>query len=153
MNNITLNWSAEDRVRIDKLIGLLEGLTDPVRVLPASNAQIPGQVTIAELLNESTIGQVADTATETPQEASQEVVEEQAPTEPAKAQDEPQEAKTEAPAPTVTKQDILQKVIALCGAGKKAEAKDIITTYADSVSDLPNSALVEVWDKLTALEG
>lgn len=138
MNNITLNWSAEDRARIDKLIGLLEGLNAAAEAKGLVETKVVEEVILEP---------------ETPQEASQEVVEEQTPTEPEKAQDEPQEAKTEAPAPTVTKQDILQKVIALCGAGKKAEAKDIITTYADSVSDLPNSALVEVWDKLTALEG
>lgn len=107
MNDITINWSAEDRVRIDKLIRLLEDIS-------ATQNPIPEQVT------------------EIPQEVSASVVQE---------------------TPTVTKQDILQKVIALCGIGKKAETKDIITTYADSVSDLPDSALMEVWNKLIALEG
>ena len=145
MNNITLNWSAEDRARIDKLIGLLE------QVVTVAEAQgIVERVTVDEDLNipESTMGQV----NETPQEAPEPVEQEQTPQETENAQNEPQAVETEAPAPSVTKQDILQKVIALCGKGKKAEAKDIITTYADSVSDLPNSALVEVWNKLTALE-
>jgi hypothetical protein len=79
-------------------------------------------------------------------------MEEQTPIETENAQNEPTEEETAAPVQNVSRQDILQKVIALCGAGKKAEAKDIITTYADSVSDLPESTLAEVWDKLTALE-
>lgn len=137
MNNITLNWSQEDRLRIDKLIYLLEGL----------NAAAVSKGLIEEVVVEEVLD-LPQAATET-------------------AQDEPQEVKNEeiteedirlttnldACEPTVTKQDILQKVIALCGAGKKAEAKDIITTYADSVSDLPDDTLNEVWDKLTALEG
>ena len=150
MNNITINWSAEDRLRIDKLISLLEGLN----VAAEAKGLIERKV-VEEIIYEpeSTMGQVNDTPTETPQEALQEVVEEQTPPETENVPDEPTEEETATPAPTVSKQDILQKVIALCGAGKKAEAKDIITTYADSVSDLPESALNEVWDKLTALEG
>lgn len=128
MNNITINWSAEDRARIDKLIALLEGLTP-------STCQCADP--LDSLLNPP------KKATEMPQDAPQEVKQVQTPLVVEKAKDEPK----------VTKQDILQKVIALCGAGKKAETKDIITTYADSVSDLPDSALIEVWDKLIALEG
>lgn len=145
MNNITLNWSAEDRARIDKLIALLEQcaaskpaetyveevIVEPEDYDTPKGDEIPGQVTVHELVAEM------------PQEAPEPVEQEQA----------PQEDETTQNEPTVTKQDILQKVIALCGAGKKAEAKDIITTYADSVSDLPDEALAEVWDKLTALEG
>ena len=198
MNNITLNWSTEDRLRIDKLIGLLEqvvtvaeakGIVERVIVDEPLDDQVPGQLKFPEtgvvparcenckhltVHNSPTLYAYCektrysfepfqtDTRThfcsfcelaETPQEAPEPVEQVQTPQEPENAQDEPQAAETEAPAPTVSKQDILQKVIALCGAGKKAEAKDIITTYADSVSDLPDSALAEVWDKLTALEG
>lgn len=145
MNNITLNWSQEDRLRIDKLIGLLEQV-----VVAAEAANVIERVTVDEDLNIP--GQLTfdETVAETPAEAPEPVEQEQTPQEPETAQDEPQAVENE---PTVTKQDILQKVIALCGVGKKAEAKDIITTYADSVSDLPESALIEVWDKLIALEG
>ena len=143
MNNITLNWSAEDRLRIDKLIGLLEGLTVAAEAKGLIERKVVEEIIYEPDKNEA----------ETPQEAPQEVEQEQTPPEAENAQDEPTEEETTTPAPTVSKQDILQKVIALCGAGKKAEAKDIITTYAASVSDLPDEALAEVWDKLTALEG
>lgn len=142
MNNIILNWSQEDRLRIDKLIGLLEQV-----VTVAEAANIVERITVDEDLN------IPETVAELPQEAPEPVEQVQTPQEPENAQDEPQEAETTAPVPTVTRQDILQKVIELCGKGKKAEAKDIITTYADSVSDLPESALVEAWDRLIALEG
>lgn len=135
MNNITINWSAEDRARIDKLIALLEAqASSPCRCNDGLDSLLHPPKAEAETPAE---------ATETPQEAPAPVEQEQTPPAVVEAKDEPK----------VTKQDILQKVIALCGAGKKAETKDIITTYADSVSDLPESALVEVWDKLTALEG
>lgn len=143
MNNITLNWSAEDRARIDKLIGLLEGL----------NVAAEAKGLIERKVVEEIIYEPDENEAEQPQEAPQEVIEEQTPPETENVPDEPTEEETAAPVPTVSKQDILQKVIALCGAGKKAEAKDIITTYADSVSDLPDSTLADVWDKLTALEG
>ena len=141
MNNITLNWSAEDRARMDKLIGLLEQVVE----INVANG-IVERVTVDEVLDEP------EAVAEQPQEAPQDVMEEQMPLETATVENYHQEVEEAAPAPTVSKQDILQKVIALCGAGKKAEAKDVITTYADSVSDLPDSALDEVWDKLTALE-
>lgn len=127
--NVTVELCKEDRIRLDTIITALGIITGQLDKTPAPT--------------EDEVIYVPDTVAETPAEAPQE---------PEIVQDEPVEVKDEAPAPTVTKQDILQKVIALCGKGKKAEAKDVITTYADSVSDLPDSALVEVWDKLTALE-
>lgn len=138
MNNITINLSAEDRARIDTLNTALGMLISHLEGVNAAN-EAKGLIETKEV---DEVIYTPDTAAETPAEAPQEVVEEQTPPAEEIAQDEP----------TVTKQDILQKVIELCGKGKKAEAKNIITTYADSVSDLPDSALTEVWDKLTALE-
>lgn len=150
MNTITINWSHEDRLRIDRLVGLLESLV----VAEEAKGTI-ARITVDEDLNisESTMGQANDTPAETPQNAPEPVEQVQTPPATENTQDEPQEAETVAPVPTVTKLDIQQKVIELVGKGKKAVVKDIITTYADSVSDLPESALVEVWDKLIALEG
>lgn len=149
MNNITIALDVEDRIRIDKLntnltilnaalgavIGHLEGVNAANEKKGLIHTEVveevihvPGQVSIDE---------------QTPQEAPQEVVEEQTPSAPETVQNEP----------TVTKNDIQQKVIALVGKGKKAEVRDIITTYADNVSGLPDSTLIEVWDKLIALEG
>lgn len=62
-------------------------------------------------------------------------------------------AETVAPQPTVSHADIQRKVVTLSAAGKKAEVREIVTKYAKKVSDLPEDKLVEVMDKLTALEG
>lgn len=163
MNNITIALDVEDRIRIDKLntnltiinaalgaiIGHLEGVNAANEAKGLIHTEVveevihvPGQVSIDE-----------ETAQE-PAEAPQEVVEEQTtPPAPETVQDEPQEGKDDEPAPTVTKQDIQQKVIELVGKGMKAAVRDIITTYADNVSGLPDSTLNEVWRKLIALEG
>ena len=144
-NNITIitQLSLDDQIRIDKLTTVLTRLAQCLEA--TGNLQT---VTHDEVLIDE-----PDTVAETPQEAPEPVEQEQTPPEAETPQDEPAEAEEATPAPSVSKQDILQKVIALCGAGKKAEAKDIITTYADSVSDLPECALDEVWGKLIALEG
>lgn len=177
MNNIIIELCKEDRARLDilnkalaMLTGQLEGInaaleakgiietvvtqevisttdtTEPwdtrdLHQEAAEETQLPGHAKPHEML--------AKKAAEAPQE----VVEEQAPPTPETVQDEPQEGKDDELAPTVTKQDIQQKVIELVGKGKKAEVRDIITTYADNVSGLPDSTLNEVWARLTALEG
>lgn len=145
MNNITIELCQEDRIRIDTLnrgLGLIAGLLEGINAANEAKGlihtevvdeviHVPGQVSIDE-----------ETAQE-PAEAPQEVVEEQTPPAPETVQDEP----------TVTKNDIQQKVIELVGKGMKAAVRDIITTYADNVSGLPDCTLNEVWDKLIALEG
>lgn len=155
MNNITIELCKEDRDRLDilnkalaMLTGQLEGINAALEakgiietVVTEEVIHVPGQVSIDELVAQE------------PQEAPEPVEEVQPLPITVTVLDEPVECDTAAPVPSVTKQDILAKVIELCGKGKKAEAKDVITTYADSVSDLPDSALVEVWDKLVALEG
>lgn len=143
MNNITIELCKEDRFRLDTLNAALTLIVDRLDGINAANEAkglIETKVVDEPISNDlwDTQGLHQDVA-----EAPQEVVEEQTPPAEEIAQDEP----------TVTKPDILAKVIELCGKGKKAEAKDVITTYADSVSDLPDSALAEVWDKLIALEG
>ena len=167
MNNITIALDVEDRIRFDKLntnltilnaamsavISRLEGLTAAEEVI-----HVPGQVSIDEEATQEPSGSHEvcwDTRDlhQEPAEAPEPVEEVQPLPITVTVLDEPQEAETEAPVPNVTKADILAKVIELCGKGKKPEAKDVITTYADSVSDLPDSALIEVWDKLVALEG
>ena len=146
MNNITIALDVEDRIRIDKL-------NTNLTILNKALAMLAGQLEGVNAANEAKglietveveeVISTPDTSTELPQEAPQEVVEEQTPPAEENARDEP----------TVTKQDIQQKVIELVGKGKKAEVRDIITTYADNVSGLPDDTLNEVWKKLTALEG
>lgn len=85
---------------------------------------------------------------------------------PAEAPEKPQEApKPEADkVPTeepnaaqaenaATLADIQKKVVALSAAGKKAQVRDIVKAYAERVSLIPEDKIIEVWDKLNALEG
>ena len=64
-----------------------------------------------------------------------------------------------APAPEVpaakscTKADLSQLVVRLSAAGLKAQVREIITAYADRVSNIPEDKYAEVMAKLTALEG
>ena len=163
MNNITIALGVEDRIRIDKLntnltilnaamgavIGHLEGINAALEAKGLIETvevdeviHVPGQVSIDEETARTDLWDTRGLHQE-PQEAPQEVEEVQPLPITVTAQNEP----------TVTKTDIQQKVIELVGKGKKAEVRDIITTYADNVSGLPDSTLNEVWDKLTALEG
>lgn len=54
---------------------------------------------------------------------------------------------------TITAADVQAKVISLVQTGKKDEVKTIITAYAPRVGEIPEDKLVEVMDKLKALEG
>ena len=68
---------------------------------------------------------------------------------------------TPAPAPAqeapaakpCTKADLSQLVVRLSAAGLKAQVREIITAYADRVSNIPEDKYAEVMAKLTALEG
>ena len=68
-------------------------------------------------------------------------------------------APASAPAPEVpaakpcTKADLSQLVVRLSAAGLKAQVREIITAYADRVSNIPEDKYAEVMAKLTALEG
>ena len=71
----------------------------------------------------------------------------------------PASAPASAPAPEVpaakpcTKADLSQLVVRLSAAGLKAQVREIITAYADRVSNIPEDKYAEVMAKLTALEG
>jgi hypothetical protein len=163
MNNITIELCKEDRDRLDILNKALAMLTGQ---LEGINAALEAKGIIETVVTEEVISTDPWDTRDLHQEAAeapQEVVEEQTPPAPETDQDEPALTVAEEDplqnvialcGAAVTKQDILQKVIALCGVGKKAKAaaKDIITTYADSVTGLPDSALAEVWGKLCAME-
>ena len=147
MNNITIELCKEDRDRLDimnKALAMLTGQLEGINT--ALEARRPVHVVEVDV-------DIPDTSTELPQEAPEPVEEVQPLPITVTVLDEPQEAETEAPVPNVTKNDIQQKVIELVGKGKKAEVRNIITTYADNVSGLPDSTLNEVWARLTALEG
>ena len=52
-----------------------------------------------------------------------------------------------------TKADLSQLVVRLSAAGLKAQVREIITAYADRVSNIPEDKYAEVMTRLTALEG
>lgn len=63
-------------------------------------------------------------------------------------------AKPAAPAAEpVKKSDVQAAIVRLVAMGKKAEARDIVKSYAASVSAIPEDVLAEVMDKLKTLEG
>lgn len=133
-NTITIELCAEDRERLDKLTAALE-------------KRVNQETTIT--LDPIQQRQAVET-TETPTMAEDETP---APTTPPPAEETPTEAENEPQKPTITKEQIKQKVNQLCASSAdKMMVREIIFTYARSISDLPEDKLGEVWDKLTALE-
>lgn len=129
MNSITIELCAEDRARIDKVIGLLEQYLAPdIALAPAPVIPV-------------------ETPKETPKEQTPEPAAPTAPVEP------PKEEKPEAPAPTstATVDDLRKMVITLSSAGRKDEAKAVIKSYADKVSEVPADKIDECLAKLNAL--
>jgi hypothetical protein len=178
-NTITIRLSDDDRARLDKLTAALEKsaakncesyvqsavqmATTAARVMPAEESQEPAGATEAEPAEKNTPEQNEPVvATEEPQETA-EPAEKNTPeqNEPVVATEEPQETAEPTPAepepakPSVTLEQIQQKVVKLAAAGKKAAVKDIITAYGAKVSDLKDQPEKwnEVWGKLNALEG
>jgi hypothetical protein len=151
MNNIIIELSAEDRARLAHISVALGRLADVLersatQEAPTANTPDPIKEKLAEVLAATEAPKNAPTATET-----------QAPSDTLPWEERPTAEET-APAeeakPTVTTEQIRQKVILLSAAGgqKKAKAREIVSAYAPKISDLPEDKLTEVWDKLTALE-
>lgn len=68
------------------------------------------------------------------------------------AKESPKKTTQEA-TPQFTVADIQKKTVALCAAGKKPEVREIISSYADRVSQIPADKIDEVMERLIALEG
>lgn len=143
MNNITIELCAEDRARLDRIAYLLDRQTTPTTA-EANTESIPEQMTI------DTVPEEAPTeSTQKPTDAQNDVTPTTTP--PA------DETLTEAKKPSVSLEQIQQKVMQLAaanGGAKKAKVRDIISTYGTKVSDLKEQEdkWDEVWSKLTALE-
>ena len=144
MNTITIELCAEDRARLDKLTAALE--------LNAKQ-EAPG----LEVKQTKTAKKKGETPTETPTAPTNDP----APITNTPEEEKPTESATEAPAakaePSVTFEQIQQKVVQLCagfGGAKKPQVREIINGYGVKVSDLKDQPdkWDEVWDRLTALE-
>ena len=162
MNNITITHElcAEDRARLDRLTAALEALQPTsVHLNPPICKADPEQMTIADLEKKlaETLARTNDPA-DTPKNATEEAEamtpptpqpEEEKPTEEEDAQPE------QAEEPTVTLEQIQQKVVQLAAGNngaKKAKVREIVNAYAKKVSDLPEDKWSEVWSQLTDLE-
>ena len=139
MNTITIELCAEDRARLDRLTAALEARASA----PTTEAPVKAQPKA--------------TPTEAPSKPAE------APSKPAEPPEEPKKEEPAAPweeptaAPTVTLEQIQQKVVTLAtmaGGTKKVKVREIISAYGAKVSDLKDhpDKWQEVWDRLTALE-
>lgn len=140
MNTITIELSAEDRARLDKLTEVLE-LAGKGGTCNCKAEDKPAPKTKQSK---------PEKAAETPTEAADE------PT-PTTTTTEEKPPETATAAPTVTLEQIQQKVVQLAagnGGAKKAQVREIISAYGAKVSDLKEQPdkWGEVWAKLTALE-
>lgn len=151
-NTITIELCAEDRARLDKLTAALEAHLPPVINFSAPTAKTTEGKQLADKLEKVT--EAAETATEDaePAEATTPL-----PWEPAETPAQPTEqpAPVKEAKPSVTKEQIQQKVIQLAagfGGTKKAAVREIVNAYAAKVTDIPEDKWTEVWEKLTALE-
>lgn len=160
-NHITIELCEADRARIDCLIHLGESVID--RLPKHINISTPDQtklLTDEEQAKLSAI--VASAKTEEPAkgatETAQDATEAPTPTEDTPPWEENPTAAENEPDPTVTLEQIQQKVVQLCVADagkKKAQVREVINLYGTKVSDLKDQPEKwgEVWSKLTALEG
>lgn len=145
MNHITIELCTEDRVRLDRIAELLEKQAGAEANHCACNCKtenIPEQMTIDTAPVEATTD-----ATAKPADVQTEV----APT----TTTPTDETLIEVKKPSVSLEQIQQKVMQLAATNngaKKDRVRDIISTYAKKVSELPEDKWDEVWGKLLALE-
>jgi hypothetical protein len=156
-NTITIELCAEDRARLDRLTTALERL-QPTTFITSDVEADPDQLTIDDVQQRlaDTMAKV-ETPTEAPKNATEEAKAEALPIIPPEEEKPTAEetAPTEPAKPTVTLEQIQQKVVQLAagnGGAKKAKVREIVNAYAKKVSDLPEDKWTEIWDKLTALE-
>lgn len=125
MNNITIELCQEDRARLDRILDALEKR-------PACDRCVESAVRLA---------------TNAPQEAADAPV-------PAATPEPAQDIPAEQPAKPVEAPTVAQlqkKVSQVIAAGMKAEAKAIIKSYADSISDVPEAKRAEAIERLEQL--
>lgn len=143
MNKITIEFCAEDRARIDRLIAALENApvgtlvevegiapTEPEKPTEAK----PEPVTVITEPNNWSPGGSPDSEIVEPEVVDPEIFD----------------------GPAITLEQIQQKVVSICAANgaKKADVKAIINKYGTKVSDLKDQQdkWPEVWKALIALE-
>lgn len=144
-NNITIELCAEDRARLDRLAEALERRACDKCVISA----VECIKTTLETKNESV-----------PQASTKPLTEEKTPeVQPATDVEEAQitepneEPATEPNLPTVDRAELRAKVIELSAKGLKEQTRDIIRSYAQTVTAVPEDKVAECYAQLIALEG
>ena len=157
-NTITIELCAEDRARLDRLAEALEKRNcdqcvetalkfSTLRIAPTPETD-PIQEKLAETLAK------AEEVAETPKNATEET-EPSTPTMTPSEEEEPTQEETAQPqsTKTVSRDELKAKVVRLCANGFKAQARDVVKAYAETVRDIPEEKLAECYEKLEALEG
>ena len=170
-NTITIELCQADRERLNHLIDSIDGvgallmqLIDQgapklsiTKLKPGDPGYTPHEDDLSVQLK-ATLDKAKEDPAQAPKNATGATEENTAPnTRPVEetATDEAPAPSAEAKAPTVTLEQIQQKVVQLAagnGGAKKAAVREIVNAYAKKVSDLPADKWGEVWSKLTALE-
>lgn len=148
---ITHELSAEDRKRIDDLtqgLGYLAGLVSQlVQAGPYREDKDAVQPQEKELPQEDPLSTL-------PAEVKADALAEEHPVEnpfPEVTQEAPAEPETKQDVPAVTKDDVRKIFVKLAASGKKEQARDIVTAYASSITDLSDDVVAAVYVKLSTL--
>lgn len=157
-NIITFEFCAEDRARLDRLAEALERRTcdqcvaSALEAMQANQPQPtepdPVQKALAETLNRATKAQ------KSPENAAGEAEVPTPATTPQK-EETPKDEKPAAPATEkkVSQTDVRALYVKLSAGGKKKEAQAIILPISTTISGIPDDKVLEVYKKLSALEG
>lgn len=167
MNNIIITHElcAEDRARLDRLTAALEALQPPTMhvELPTfkrvDNESDPDQLTLDDIQQKlaETLAKTNDHAE--PSKNAPGATEDETPSTTHVEEEKPTHEEDDLPEqtvePTVTLEQIQQKVVQLAAGNngaKKAKVREIVNAYAKKVSDLPEDKWSEIWSRLTDLE-
>lgn len=147
---ITHELSAEDRKRIDDLLFAMGYLAGQIQQLhlagPYKEDKDAVQATEKDLPKEDPLSTLPAEVKATEVPAEEHPVENPFP-------EAPQETETpaEPEAPAVTKDDVRKLFVKLAASGKKDQAREIVTAFASSITDLADEAVAQVYVKLAAL--
>lgn len=134
MNQITIELCAQDRIRLDKIIDLLE----QSRPQCQNCVQLVNDLhTIKQSPTDATGDEYGTTPTNTKPEDKK-------PTQPKNEND--------SAAVEVTVEDIRSQYMSMATSPKKEQARTLIKLYAEKITDIPENKRAEVLKKLKALE-
>lgn len=146
-NNIIIELCTEDRARLDRIAALLEAQTtqevktaSKPEIKPTAHQKIEAKASEQPKQEEASAPNLEPLTDEEIAEALDIAVEEAKKNEAQKNQE-------------VKLEDIQRLVVKLATSGKKAEAKEVVTDYAPSVTALPVDKYGEVYRRLQKIGG